>query len=390
MSEYKCQEPGCNFHIGIAGDLVTDLDFEQQDYYDQEVEEHYQMHKSEADNEKQDSYWVKVLPATAELLDRHGLMQAHRNVSGHEVPNPLFKPLADSCRMQTLDGDMLNMVRLSPFSAAAREFELGSVPANDPVGSGRESFELGQQRGIGTSRFVLHNANGGVLADVEFDSTTAVSLDAQADGGIRLCLSPAADSFDERVSDPRVSLQSKVTIDKNDGFHDASLSVDDAPNGAVVSTPESTERGQTPASSEKEIPSAVAPAEGEAKLERSNPRAGRARSLGQADGDAGLDQKLLLAVRQADLDPLSRSALHDLLDALTEGRDVFIVTQPDLVWAIEKLLGHSSSLSVDDAPDGAVGGTSESTERGLTPTSSEKGKPSAVAPAEGGETKTNQ
>lgn len=45
MSEYQCQEPGCHFHIGIAGDLVTDQDFEQQDYYDQEVEEHYQMHE---------------------------------------------------------------------------------------------------------------------------------------------------------------------------------------------------------------------------------------------------------------------------------------------------------------------------------------------------------
>lgn len=44
MNEYQCQEPGCHFHIGIAGDLVTDLDFEQQEYYDQEVEEHYRMH----------------------------------------------------------------------------------------------------------------------------------------------------------------------------------------------------------------------------------------------------------------------------------------------------------------------------------------------------------
>lgn len=53
MSEYKCQEPDCNFHIGIAGDLATDLDFEQQDYYDQEVEEHYQMHEEQKDEKAQ-------------------------------------------------------------------------------------------------------------------------------------------------------------------------------------------------------------------------------------------------------------------------------------------------------------------------------------------------
>ncbi len=55
--------------------------------------------------------------------------------------------------------------------------------------------------------------------------------------------------------------------------------------------------------------------------------------------------------------------------------------------SVENHCGHQISLSVVDAPDGAGVGASESTERGQTPTSSEKEMPPAVAPAEGDETK---
>lgn len=44
MSEFKCPEPGCDYHVGIGGPVVTDEDFELQDYYFQEIEEHQQMH----------------------------------------------------------------------------------------------------------------------------------------------------------------------------------------------------------------------------------------------------------------------------------------------------------------------------------------------------------
>ncbi|GGL83212.1 hypothetical protein [Glutamicibacter protophormiae] len=59
----------------------------------------------------------------------------------------------------------------------------------------------------------------------------------------------------------------------------------------------------------------------------------------------------------------------------------------DDVGSVEIHFGHQISLSVVGAPDGAGVGTSESTERGQTPTLSEKEMPSAVAPAEGDETK---
>jgi len=47
MSEFNCPEPGCEYHIGIAGDCVTDQDFETQDYYFQEIEEHERMHEEQ-------------------------------------------------------------------------------------------------------------------------------------------------------------------------------------------------------------------------------------------------------------------------------------------------------------------------------------------------------
>lgn len=47
MSEYKCPELDCNFHIGFAGQVVTDEDFEQQDYYFEEIEQHAIRHEEQ-------------------------------------------------------------------------------------------------------------------------------------------------------------------------------------------------------------------------------------------------------------------------------------------------------------------------------------------------------
>ncbi|MGP5381599.1 hypothetical protein ACTXL8_05365 [Glutamicibacter arilaitensis] len=45
MSEFKCPEPGCNYHVGNSnGPNLTAEDWETEDYYFQEIEEHQQMH----------------------------------------------------------------------------------------------------------------------------------------------------------------------------------------------------------------------------------------------------------------------------------------------------------------------------------------------------------
>lgn len=45
MSEFKCLEPGCEYHIGTGGVIDTEEDFVQQEHYFQEVEEHQRMHE---------------------------------------------------------------------------------------------------------------------------------------------------------------------------------------------------------------------------------------------------------------------------------------------------------------------------------------------------------
>lgn len=82
-----------------------------------------------------------------------------------------------------------------------------------------------------------------------------------------LAFSAAEEIDDSDFEFPKVTVghsesEGSVSDCVDESAHDASLSVD-APHCAVVSTPESTERDQTPTSSEKEMPSAVAPAEGD-------------------------------------------------------------------------------------------------------------------------------
>lgn len=46
MSEFKCPEPGCDYHVGISnGPNLTAEDWESEQYYFQEIEDHQQMHE---------------------------------------------------------------------------------------------------------------------------------------------------------------------------------------------------------------------------------------------------------------------------------------------------------------------------------------------------------
>ena len=59
MSEFKCEEPGCEYHVGISnGPNLTAEDWEAEQYYVQEIEEHQQMHKEEPRTETENrSSW---------------------------------------------------------------------------------------------------------------------------------------------------------------------------------------------------------------------------------------------------------------------------------------------------------------------------------------------
>lgn len=58
-------------------------------------------------------------------------------------------------------------------------------------------------------------------------------------------------------------------------------------------------------------------------------------------GDVANEQVMRLAAVPEDLYP----AVRHLIDAFTEGCDVVVLTEPDLVSAVQKLLGHSDSSS---------------------------------------------
>lgn len=106
MSEFNCPEPGCKFHIGIAGDLVTDEDFESQDYYDQEIEEHERMHAESASETIQvygrelgvshlgmqinvlGSWWT-LMGVSTTFYERRGELSVHVGRPG-PVPEMLF------------------------------------------------------------------------------------------------------------------------------------------------------------------------------------------------------------------------------------------------------------------------------------------------------------
>jgi len=47
MSEYKCPEPGCEFHIGSPGEVLTEEDYDAQMYYFGETQDHEQMHRKQ-------------------------------------------------------------------------------------------------------------------------------------------------------------------------------------------------------------------------------------------------------------------------------------------------------------------------------------------------------
>lgn len=241
MSEFKCAEPGCDYHVGIGGPVVTDDDFERQDNYFLEIEEHQQMH------EKQASYFVEVDPDTAAWLDHHGLMKSHQSKSGRIVPNELHNPA------QTIK-DVVGL----PLTASYKEREFGSVPVELSVMTSHRVSELAQERGIRLDiRIVGAGSDDGVARDVESNDRASELPNGKGNGPFRRLFPPFPNTLHESMSLSRGDVERMVAVDV-DVHVQNSLSVDGAPNGAVGGTSESTERGLTPGVPEmKEHPAAA-------------------------------------------------------------------------------------------------------------------------------------
>ncbi|WP_345473703.1 hypothetical protein QMQ05_05635 [Glutamicibacter ectropisis] len=146
---------------------------------------------------------------------------------------------------------------------------------------------------------------------------------------------------------------------------------------------------------EKEVPPAGASAEGESKLEIAECRVANdermlvTRFALDSERDAGSQQKAKRPVSSVDIHPEGLATI-DLLNnggqrIRVDGR----VSIGDDLPAVNDCR-HDSSLSVDGAPCGAVGGTSESTERGLTPVVPEMKEHPAAATAGCDETKNQR
>lgn len=58
------------------------------------------------------------------------------------------------------------------------------------------------------------------------------------------------------------------------------------------------------------------------------------------DRHTGAQQKLISSILSSDLDPAALTFVHKPLDTLSENREILIVTDPDLIPSINKLLDH--------------------------------------------------
>ncbi|MGP9489649.1 hypothetical protein ACT3UD_17005 [Glutamicibacter sp. 287] len=244
MSEYQCQEPGCSFHIGIGGELSTAEDYEQQEYYENEIEEHIRSH----DDDPQPVYWVKVAPGVASWLDLAGLLEAHQNRIGVEIPNPFHVP-----------GRLISDVVRSPFAGIASEGDSVSVPVDSAgVSRGDVVSENIQKVRIRLELITAGGTHSRIRGDVESDCVLRAGTDFEIDFAFRVMDAPKVYANGESSDHVGCCGQGEMPVDLKPGFH-SSLSE----GNTSVGTSESTERDQTPSARVKVKPSAGATAEGD-------------------------------------------------------------------------------------------------------------------------------
>lgn len=290
MSEYKCQEPGCNFYIGTGGILVTVLDFKKYYYYSQEVQDHFKMHDEQ---KREKAARMVAVQFGSQLLERDKVCR----VCGGEFSDARKSMAAPSILHLDLDNAGLQyLARVHRVCEIDRAL-LARHPAVKRILAENYEMSLGgtapkktkshpPQEGRWLKADDQPSAGGDQATSVDDGSTLEEGDSASQVPSVKTDRCAGGNEKGGRVSIDVFEIQSRDTVlleslnntlldirkflvRNVDGgpvvsnmSHEVSLSVDGAPDGAGVGASESTERGQTPTSSEKEMPSAVAPAEG--------------------------------------------------------------------------------------------------------------------------------
>ncbi|WP_313812396.1 hypothetical protein [Glutamicibacter sp.] len=327
MSEYQCEEPGCYFHIGIGGQVITDDDFEQQDYYNQEVEAHYQMHQEQ---NRDKAMRKAAAPFKRELRDRDKVCR----VCGGEFS--VDRKSTTSSTIMHLDPSVCSMIHL----AMVHQGCLMNVALTEGNAVQRrimvENFEmsLGGHVPMGPKKTLTHPRN---------DSGWAKSSDQGQNIGA---------AFEECAAS---------------GFPTKETQAAQAAEGY----PNLREEVELLRAKIKEIKASASRSIARRHLDI-DPFSVEDRG----EGLSGLDCRDKHRLQGRDL------GVNISVGIVLKGRAPinFSFQVLDDVQEI--------SLSVNDASHDAVGGTSEFTERVHTPGSPEMKEPSAAATAEGDETKT--
>lgn len=282
MSEFKCAEPGCDYHVGISnGPNLTPEDWESEDYYFQEIEDHQQMHEEskrdkaarmvaaqfrgqleerdkmcrvcgEVFESEPSSYWsaarAKIFRLDDVMMGVDYLALIHRScvlpIAMRVARHPLLQKMIEENKARDLE--------------VTRESEPNAVPGDVAGSAVARISEFGQQCRVGIDIFPVRFVELDLRSSPDIERNDCVpTASGEGNHTIRIFLEPFADARLEGQGRGRMQRGSHVPVD-GDVQVQISLSVGGAPRGAVGGTSESTERDLTPGVPEmKEHPAAA-------------------------------------------------------------------------------------------------------------------------------------
>ena len=403
MSDYKCPEPGCDYHVGFAGQCVTDEDFEQQDYYFEEIEQHIQSHEGErSSGRSNEDSWercfsgVRLAPGVcvreyaSPIVRRFGFPRVAEECANncHNVLLNRLKQVKNSLRFG-------HSGYVNSLYACGFEFHLHVVlsSAAGDLGGGHYCARLtpdivGDEVGDGRTRKTANLVGAADKASGVGEPSVLVEV-AQVSKGLQREVVPIGVGF--KMKDLRpfevcqelwgnhfaqiLGISSKVGGRIRDGernVFESRISGADLVNASNVLTNDMVQGGAVAVDrvSDHERPVAI-------------------RQSGVHDFPLSLVSAFLKGIRFEVDDRSCGVKFVEGFNRFYESCSVVIAPQ-ELSSSTEcsstVIHDQQFSLSVGDASVDAVGGSSESTERDHAPESPDMKEPSAVAAAEGDET----